>query len=93
MVIIHKDDFALLFAHMDSRAVKNGDPVTKGQVIGYVGVTGVTSGPHVHFGYGIRSPGHPGKYEYIDPNNWVFRLNFVNREKENSEIVLSRNTN
>lgn len=91
MVIIKKDDFALLFAHMCRRAVTNGEHVSQGQVIGYVGVTGVTSGPHVHFGYGIRSPGHPRQYDYIDPNNWVFRLNFVTKEKEAAALQVSNN--
>jgi len=76
MVVIHKDDFVLLFAHMDQRFVKQGDRVRKGQVIGTVGLTGVTSGPHVHFGYGIRSPKDPQRFEYIDPNNFIFRQNF-----------------
>jgi cellulose biosynthesis protein BcsQ len=89
MVILKKDDFALLFAHMSRRAVANGERVTQGQILGYVGVTGVTSGPHLHFGYGIRSPGHPNQFDYIDPNNWVFRLNFVKNEKENDRLTFA----
>ncbi|MFH0920388.1 MAG: AAA family ATPase [Fibrobacterota bacterium] len=80
IVTVQGDDFCLLFAHMDKRFVKTGDTVIKGQPLGTVGITGVTSGPHLHFGYGIKSPGHKGSFDYIDPNNWVFRLNFVETE-------------
>jgi len=37
------------YAHQSSIAVSNGDTVTQGQVIGYVGCTGHCFGPHLHF--------------------------------------------
>lgn len=49
------------FAHLSRLAVKRGDKVTKGQIIGYSGNTGRwTTGPHLHFeavpdGFNIRS--------------------------------------
>jgi hypothetical protein len=37
-----------IYGHLDETAVKKGDDVTTGQVIGIVGMTGNTSGPHLH---------------------------------------------
>ena len=38
-----------LYAHMSSIKVSNGQQVTKGQVVGYEGTTGYSTGPHCHF--------------------------------------------
>ncbi|MEK7247881.1 MAG: M23 family metallopeptidase [Chloroflexota bacterium] len=38
-----------LYAHMDSSVVVAGQPVSKGQLIGYMGQTGYVTGPHVHW--------------------------------------------
>ena len=47
--VSHGDGTSTLYAHMNSRAVKEGDVVTQGQVLGYVGATGRTTGNHLHF--------------------------------------------
>lgn len=49
IVINHGDGFSTRYGHMDSRVVSNGEYVTQGQVIGYVGSTGWSTGPHLHF--------------------------------------------
>ena len=38
-----------VYGHMDEVAVTEGQKVEEGQTIGYVGRTGITTGPHVHF--------------------------------------------
>ncbi|MBQ4427213.1 MAG: peptidoglycan DD-metalloendopeptidase family protein [Oscillospiraceae bacterium] len=49
VVINHGNGYTTLYAHMQSRNVKTGDKVTKGDVIGWVGSTGLSNGPHLHF--------------------------------------------
>lgn len=53
VVIAHDDGLVSLSAHLDDAfappPVRAGDRVAAGQVIGYVGVTGITTGPHLHF--------------------------------------------
>lgn len=49
-IISHGNGKSTLYAHMQKApSVKVGQTVTKGQVIGYVGSTGRSSGPHLHF--------------------------------------------
>ena len=45
--IKHNDTYTTQYLHMSKRAVKKGQQVTQGQVIGYVGSTGLATGPHV----------------------------------------------
>ena len=49
--IRHNDGYETRYAHMKSfrRGIRKGKYVKKGQVIGYVGTTGRSTGPHLHF--------------------------------------------
>ncbi len=49
LVINHGDGFSSLYAHMDYFVVSNGEYVHQGDVIGYVGSTGNSTGNHLHF--------------------------------------------
>ncbi len=50
--IRHSDGYMTLYAHQKSfrRGIRKGKYVKKGQTIGYVGTTGLSTGPHLHFG-------------------------------------------
>ncbi len=56
------------YAHMDTVAVANGATVKQGQVIGYVGTTGSSTGYHLHFGL-MRN------------NSWVNPMNYYSSTK------------
>ncbi len=63
VIIDHGQGVATLFGHMSGFAVMAGQTVTRGQVIGYVGHTGRTTGNHVHYEVRIRNtPVNPHKY-------------------------------
>lgn len=49
VAISHGNGNSTLYAHMSKLTVSSGQSVTKGQVIGYVGSTGWSTGPHCHF--------------------------------------------
>lgn len=52
------------YAHMSRMAVSAGERVVKGQIIGYVGSTGNSTGPHLH--YEVRIAGAP-----VDPSPYM----------------------
>ena len=61
--IDHGYGITTLYGHMSGFAVTAGQHVTKGDVIGYIGMTGRTTGPHVHYEVRINSaPVNPYKY-------------------------------
>ncbi len=52
-------------AHMESISVSVGDHVKRGQIVGYVGMTGHTTGPHCHFEIRIKG-------QYINPATYMW---------------------
>lgn len=49
IVIDHGYGYKTLYAHMSKMAVRAGQAVKRGQLIGYVGSTGLSTAPHVHY--------------------------------------------
>ena len=61
----HLQGYATLYAHMNAPStLKAGDSVSQGQIIGFVGSTGASTGPHLHFE--LRDNGRP-----IDPASFI----------------------
>ena len=62
-VIDHGNGLATLYAHQSGIIVSPGQSVARGQVIGYVGCSGLCTGPHLHFEVRVRgTPVDPMQY-------------------------------
>lgn len=57
VILDHGDGVSTLYGHLSRISVKPGQTVSRRQVIGYVGSTGYSTGPHLH--YEIRLNGRP----------------------------------
>ena len=57
ILIRHQINYASLYGHLSQVWVSRGTTVTRGQRIGAVGTTGMSTGPHLHFE--IRRRGTP----------------------------------
>jgi LysM repeat protein len=58
VIIKHNNGSQTFYAHQSRRAIGQGEYVTQGQIIGYVGSTGHSTGPHLHFEVrGAKNPG------------------------------------
>lgn len=60
----HGDGYSSIYMHMTHYIVKVGQYVTAGQIIGYVGNTGGSTGDHLHFGIAYKG-------EYQDPTKYI----------------------
>ena len=66
VMLKHNADLSTGYAHMSRFAVKPGQRVTQGQVIGYVGSTGLSTGPHLHYEVWLRGkPVSPMQLKFV----------------------------
>ncbi|MCW8886825.1 MAG: peptidoglycan DD-metalloendopeptidase family protein, partial [Motiliproteus sp.] len=71
LIISHNFGFKTYYGHMDKLLVKNGSVIRKGQLVGYSGNTGISTGPHLH--YEVRylfKPLNPDPFLKWDMDNY-----------------------
>ncbi|MFV0554216.1 MAG: M23 family metallopeptidase [Mangrovibacterium sp.] len=66
ILIDHGYGYETMYAHMHSTSVKAGDKVVRGQIIGTVGSSGKSTGPHLH--YEVRKDGRA-----MNPQHYYFK--------------------
>ncbi|MBQ7767257.1 MAG: peptidoglycan DD-metalloendopeptidase family protein [Oscillospiraceae bacterium] len=64
VTINHGDGYSSIYMHMTRYVVSKGQAVSAGQLIGYVGSTGISTGNHLHFGISYNGT-------YVNPANYV----------------------
>ena len=62
--INHGDGYSSVYMHMTHYVVKVGEYVKAGELIGYVGSTGRSTGPHLHFGISYKG-------SYVNPMDYI----------------------
>jgi murein DD-endopeptidase MepM/ murein hydrolase activator NlpD len=63
IVINHGNGIQTLYGHLSGFAVTAGQQISRGQVIGYVGISGRSTGPHLHYEVRIHNtPVNPYRY-------------------------------
>jgi peptidoglycan hydrolase CwlO-like protein len=68
--VINGQVYTTVYAHLEARLVGEGQRVQKGQVIGYMGNTGRSSGPHLHFEI-HRGQWNAAKSNAVNPLNYI----------------------
>lgn len=62
VIIQHGNSYRTLYAHMQgfAKGVRTGSSVKQGQIIGYIGTTGLSTGPHLHYEFQVNG-------RHVDP--------------------------
>ena len=80
---VEHENAVIFFCHMQKRFVKTGDTIHQGTVLGTVGSTGRSTGPHVHVGYAVRSQSQTDisfgrkRYKVTDPKLFYYRKMYM----------------
>ena len=95
VVLTHAGRFSTLYAHMKgfAKGIRSGSRVKQGQIIGYVGSTGYSTGPHLHYEFRVDGV-HRNSLTYKTPkassvaaeNKEEFEVLVAKREQELNKV-------
>lgn len=91
LVIKHNNKFTTLYGHLSrfAKKLKRGAKVHRGQIIGYVGKTGIATGPHLHYELHVNgNPVNPLRYKL--PTAHVISEQEMPRFKEQTQTMLAK---
>ncbi len=66
VILDHGDGYQTLYAHLSKKRVKHNQLVKRGQIVGYLGSTGRSTGPHLHYSVYVNR-------EAVDPKPYLFK--------------------
>jgi murein DD-endopeptidase MepM/ murein hydrolase activator NlpD len=91
VVIQHGQSYSTLFAHMSryARGIKKGAKVAQGQTIGYVGKTGLATGPHLHYEFRVNGV-HRNPLKIALPKALPIDAKYVTDFREKSAPLLAQ---
>ncbi|QTA37305.1 M23 family metallopeptidase [Thermosipho ferrireducens] len=72
-VVVSYGKYDIVYGHMSKVSVYKGQKVSKGELLGRVGSTGISTGPHVHFEVRIKGK-HTNPFVYLPPSNRIYVL-------------------
>ncbi len=67
VILAHEDGYRTAYIHMSRRRARQGQRVKQGELIGWVGSTGQSTGPHLHFILYKKGGGHTDPAPYLNP--------------------------
>ncbi|MEM7565310.1 MAG: peptidoglycan DD-metalloendopeptidase family protein [Pseudomonadota bacterium] len=90
IILTHGGRYTTLYAHLNgyARGIRSGKKVKQGQTIGFVGSTGLSTGPHLHYEFrvnGVHRNPLTVKLPEAKPVNSAFKSHF----EENTQVYLS----
>ncbi len=85
VIISHGFGYETLFGHMNKFNVNRGQKVKRGDIIGFVGNTGKSTGPHLHYEVHVKGkPVNPSNYYFKDlsPEDYDKMMQFTNNSAQ-----------
>ncbi len=94
VVLAHGDNITTLYAHMSGlgNGIKNGARVKQGQTIGYVGSTGMVTGPHLHYEFRVNGVARNSRTVDLPEANPVPESEFARFRAATQQHIAQLNT-